>query len=66
MTKDAFSAKLALSERTIFQKMFSKLFFSPFLNKLKPLYLTFKDKLIYSTVQIVKQVPYDIMHDKQR
>ena len=46
--------------------VFSKLFFSPFLKKLKPLYLTFKDKVIYSNVQIIKQVPNDIMHEKQR
>ena len=66
MTNDAFSAGLALSERTIFQKIFSKLFFSPFLKKLKPLYLTFKDKLIYSNVLIIKKVPHDAMHEKQR
>jgi len=66
MNKDALSARLALSERTDFQKMFSKSFFSPFLNKLKPLYLTIKDKLIYSNVEIIKQVPHDIMHEKQR
>jgi len=66
MTKDALSARLALSERTVFQKIFSKLFFNPFLKKLKPLYLTLKDKLIYSNVQIIKPVPHDIMHEKQR
>jgi len=66
MTKDALSARLALSERTVFQKIFSELFFSPFIKKLKHLYLTFKDKLIYSNVQIIKQVPHDIMHEKQR
>ena len=61
MTKDALSARLALSERTVFQKIFSKLFFNPFFFiKLKPLYLTFKDKLLYSNVQIIKQVPHDI------
>jgi len=64
MTKYALSARLALSERTVFQKekKILKLFFSPFLKKLKPLYLSFKNKLIYPNVLIMKQVPHDTMH----
>jgi len=67
MTKDALSARSAISERTVFQKKKnSKLFFNPFHKKLKPLYLSFKNKLIYSNVLIIKQVPHDTMHEKQR
>jgi len=62
MTKEVLSARLALSERTVVQKKISKLFFSPFLKKSKPLYLSFKNKLIYPNVMIMKQVPHDTMH----
>ena len=61
MTKDALSARLALSERTNFQIKISKFYFSPFLKNLKPLYLSFKNKLIYPNVMIMKQVPHDIL-----
>jgi len=67
MTKDALSARLALSGRIDFQKKVSKLFFSPFLKKLKPLYLSFKNKLIYPNVMIMKQVPrYAIYNRKEK
>jgi len=66
MTKDALSTRLALSERTNFQKKkkMSKFYFNPFLKNLKPLYLSFKNKLIYPDVMIMKQVPHYTMHKK--
>jgi len=65
MTNDALSAKLALSERTDFQKKKNyKFYLSPFLKNLKPLYLSFKNKLIYLNVIILKQVPHYTMHKK--
>jgi len=67
MTKDVLSVRLALSKRTDFQKKKnSKFYFSPFLNNLKPLYLSFKSKLIYPNIMIMKQVPHYTMHKKNK
>ena len=67
MTKDALSARLALSERTVFQGKkiisYNSILFS---RSLKPLYLSFKNKLIYANVMIMKQVPHQTMHKKTK
>lgn len=66
MTKDALSTRLVLIKRTDFQKKISKFYFSPFLKNLKPLYLSFKNKLIYPNVMIMKQVPHYTMHKQNK
>jgi len=57
---------LGLAKGLIFWKKISKFYFSPFLKNLKPLYLSFKNKLIYPNVMIMKQVPRYAMHKKNR
>jgi len=66
MKKDVLSARLALSKRTDFLEKNYEFYFSPFLKNLKPLYLSFKNKLIYPNVMIMKQVPRYAMHKKKQ
>ena len=66
MTKDALSARLALSERTDFLETNYEFYFSPFIKNLKPLYVSLKNKLIYPNVMIMKQDPRYAMHRKEQ
>jgi len=65
MTKDALSARLALSERTVFQGKKIQVIFQSLPQEIETLISILQNKLIYPNVMIMKQVPHYALHKRK-